>query len=77
MACILLRRMFSATFEEIWPQLPADMQNGLKQELMLSVREETVQTIRKKTCDAIAELARNLLGRISVFILSFVSTHLF
>ncbi|KAK7467770.1 hypothetical protein BaRGS_00037007 [Batillaria attramentaria] len=61
MACILLRRMFASSFEETWPQLPPEMQAGVKQELMNAVKDETMPTIRKKTCDAIAELARNML----------------
>lgn len=63
MACILLRRMFTSNFEEMWQQLSPELQNAVKQELMVAIKEETVHTIRKKICDAVAELARNMLGR--------------
>lgn len=66
MACILLRRMFTSNFEEMWQQLSPELQSAVKQELMVAIKEETVPTIRKKTCDVIAELARNMLGRVSV-----------
>lgn len=62
MGCILLRRLLSSNFDEIWPSFPLEMQEGLKRELMLAVREETEQAIRKKVCDVIAELARNMIG---------------
>ena len=62
MSCILLRRMFASNFEEVWPQLPAELQTGVKQELMAAIKDEGLPAIRKKACDAIAELARNMLG---------------
>ncbi|XP_076436016.1 importin-5-like isoform X1 [Babylonia areolata] len=61
MSCILLRRMFSSGFDDVWPQLGEEVQNGLKQQLMLAIREETMPAIRKKACDTVAELARNML----------------
>ncbi|KAK7090444.1 importin-5-like [Littorina saxatilis] len=61
MACILLRRMFTTNFEELWPKLPPELQNGLKTELLLALKEEQTPAVRKKICEAIAELARNML----------------
>ena len=62
MAIVMLRRMFMTSFEESWPGLSAETQNGIKQELMLSVKDVSLPVIRKKVCDAAAELARKLVG---------------
>ncbi|RUS71531.1 hypothetical protein EGW08_020701, partial [Elysia chlorotica] len=61
LAAVLLRRLFTTNFEALWPQINPEMQAGVKQELMAAVHQETMPTVRKKVCDAFAELARNML----------------
>ncbi|GFR78745.1 importin-5 [Elysia marginata] len=61
LAAVLLRRLFTTNFEALWPQIAPEMQAGVKQELMTAVHQETTPALRKKVCDAFAELARNML----------------
>ncbi|XP_061548933.1 importin-5 [Phycodurus eques] len=61
MAAVLLRRLLSSSFEEIYPGLTVDMQAAIKTELLTSIQQETSTNIRKKVCDIAAELSRNLI----------------
>lgn len=61
MAAVLLRRLLSSSFEEIYPGLTLEMQTAIKTELLSSIQQETAPTIRKKVCDIAAELCRNLI----------------
>uniref|UniRef100_A0A7N8XCL0 Importin-5 n=1 Tax=Mastacembelus armatus TaxID=205130 RepID=A0A7N8XCL0_9TELE len=61
MAAVLLRRLLSSSFEEIYPGLTMEMQTAIKTELLTSIQQETSPNIRKKVCDIAAELARNLI----------------
>ncbi|XP_069496567.1 importin-5 [Ambystoma mexicanum] len=61
MAAVLLRRLLSSSFEEVYPSLPPDVQNAIKSELIMVIQVETQTSIRKKVCDIAAELARNLI----------------
>lgn len=58
MAAVLLRRLLSSSFEEIYPGLTLDT---IKTELVTSIQQETSPGIRKKVCDIAAELSRNLI----------------
>lgn len=62
MAAVLLRRLLSSSFEEIYPGLAETMQMAIKTELLSSIQQETSPNIRKKVCDIAAELSRNLIG---------------
>lgn len=62
MAAVLLRRLLSSSFEEIYPGLTLEMQTVIKTELLTSIQQETSPNIRKKVCDIAAELSRNLIG---------------
>lgn len=62
LGAVLLRRLFANNFEEFWPQVPAEIQNGVKEQVLILVQEENNPAVRKKICDAVAELARNLIG---------------
>ncbi|XP_050394291.1 importin-5 [Patella vulgata] len=62
MSCILLRRLFCNEFTEVWPTLEPDIQNSIKAQLMMAIREELSPPVRKKICEVVAELARNLIG---------------
>uniref|UniRef100_A0A4W5L6I0 Karyopherin (importin) beta 3 n=1 Tax=Hucho hucho TaxID=62062 RepID=A0A4W5L6I0_9TELE len=61
MAAVLLRRLLSSSFEEIYPGLTVDMQMAIKTELVTSIQTEASPNIRKKVADIAAELCRNLL----------------
>lgn len=61
MAAVLLRRLLSSSFEEIYPGLTLEMQTVIKTELLTSIQQETSPNIRKKVCDIAAELTRNLI----------------
>uniref|UniRef100_A0A8D0GHG6 Importin 5 n=1 Tax=Sphenodon punctatus TaxID=8508 RepID=A0A8D0GHG6_SPHPU len=61
MAAVLLRRLLSASFEEVYPTLSPDVQTAIKSELLLIIQMETQSSMRKKICDIVAELARNLI----------------
>lgn len=64
MAAVLLRRLLSASFEEIYPGLTLDMQTAIKAELLISIQQANPPNIRKKVCDIAAELCRNLIGKV-------------
>uniref|UniRef100_A0A672IDA8 Karyopherin (importin) beta 3 n=1 Tax=Salarias fasciatus TaxID=181472 RepID=A0A672IDA8_SALFA len=57
MAAVLLRRLLSSSFEEIYPGLTVEMQTAIKTELLTSIQQETSPNIRKKVCDIAAELS--------------------
>ncbi|XP_053719016.1 importin-5 [Synchiropus splendidus] len=61
MAAVLLRRLVSSSFEEIYPNLTPDMQTAIKAELLADIQQETSANLRKKVCDIAAELSRNLI----------------
>jgi hypothetical protein len=63
MAAVLLRRLYTSSFEEFWPQFSPDVQNSIKEEMLRCVQQETNASLRKKVCECTAELARNMLGR--------------
>lgn len=64
MAAVLLRRLLSSSFEEIYPGLTLELQTVIKTELLGSIQQETSPNIRKKVCDIAAELSRNLIGNV-------------
>uniref|UniRef100_A0A8B9H1F5 Karyopherin (importin) beta 3 n=1 Tax=Astyanax mexicanus TaxID=7994 RepID=A0A8B9H1F5_ASTMX len=71
MAAVLLRRLLSSSFEEVYPSLTVDVQMAIKTELLASIQMDGSSSIRKKVCDVAAELSRNLLARATAsFILS-------
>ncbi|KAM9198032.1 LOW QUALITY PROTEIN: importin-5-like [Dugong dugon] len=61
MAAVLLRRLLSSSFDEVYPTLPSDVQTAIKGELLMIIQMETQSSMRKKICDIAAELARNLI----------------
>ncbi|RXN38823.1 importin-5 [Labeo rohita] len=61
MAAVLLRRLLSSSFEEVYPSLTIDVQTAIKTELLAGIQSEASSNIRKKVCDIAAELSRNLI----------------
>lgn len=62
MSAVLLRRIFSSSVD-FYNKLDPAFQQEMKNDLLKAIGEEEVQTIRKKVCDAVAELSRSLLGK--------------
>jgi len=62
MAAVLLRRIYTSSFEEFWPQFPPESQAQLKERTIVSIQNEPNAALRKKICECGAEFARNLLG---------------
>ena len=63
MAAVLLRRLYTTDFDDYWPEIDVEMQNRIKQEMLMGVQREQEDGVRKKMCDAMAEFARNMLGK--------------
>uniref|UniRef100_A0A673MSZ1 Importin-5-like n=1 Tax=Sinocyclocheilus rhinocerous TaxID=307959 RepID=A0A673MSZ1_9TELE len=61
MAAVLLRRLLSSSFEEVYPSLAIDVQTAIRTELLAGIQSEGSSNIRKKVCDIAAELSRNLI----------------
>ncbi|ESO05871.1 hypothetical protein HELRODRAFT_188208 [Helobdella robusta] len=61
LATVLLRRLYVSNFDDFWPQLPQESQNQLKLQMINCVQQEKNGPIKKKVCEGVAELARNLL----------------
>lgn len=64
MSAVLFRRQIFSSFEKFWPELPNDIQERWKGELLTAVQKEPVPMVRRRICDVIAELARNLIGKL-------------
>lgn len=62
MALVLLRRLLSNEWEELWKSWAPEVQSGFRNELLAVCQIETNETLRKRLCDLIAEVARNHLG---------------
>jgi len=61
MAAVLLRRVISNEFEEFYSKLSAENQTQLKNELLLTIQSENQSNMRRKICEVVSELARQLL----------------
>ncbi|CAF3712378.1 unnamed protein product [Adineta steineri] len=61
-AAVLLRRLFQTQYENFWSKYSPDQQMALKKELLARITQiDDDETIRKKICYVVAELARNLM----------------
>ena len=61
MSAVLLRRIYSSSVD-FYDKLEPALQEEMKNDLLKAIDDEQVPTIRKKICDAVAELSRSLLG---------------
>ncbi|GIX94542.1 importin-5 [Caerostris extrusa] len=59
LSAVLLRRLISAEFEQTFSKLEPNVQNEFKNQLLLRLQEDKNCNLRRKICDAVAELARN------------------
>jgi len=76
-AAILLRRSFIQTGESLLKCSP-DVLESLKTGLLTALQQEPSAFVRRKMCDAIAELARYCIGECIVYgivIISFIVVH--
>lgn len=61
MSAVLLRRLFANEFQDFYPKLPAEAQLQLKEQIIVAVKVEQNDSMRRKICEVVAELARNLI----------------
>ncbi|EDW13655.1 importin-5 [Drosophila mojavensis] len=61
MAAVLLRRLFTSDFMEFYKELPVDSQNQLLQQILMAVQQDVTPQLRRKICEVVAEVARNLI----------------
>ena len=63
MAAVLLRRIFlQLEYKDVVEDIAAEILQASKAELLLSLQTEGSAYVRRKICDAIAEMARSYLG---------------
>ncbi|KAK9504651.1 hypothetical protein O3M35_010937 [Rhynocoris fuscipes] len=61
MATVLLRRLFTADFVDFFPKLPPESQQELKARVLAILHTEQSDNLRRKSCEVVAEMARNLI----------------
>lgn len=61
MAAVVLRRLFSSDFQDFYKNLPAETQAQLKQQVLLTLQQDESPNMRRKICEVVAEVARNLI----------------
>ncbi|EDV47806.1 importin-5 [Drosophila erecta] len=61
MAAVLLRRLFTTEFMEFYKGIQPESQNQLLQQILMAVRQEVTPQLRRKICEVVAEVARNLI----------------
>ncbi|KAK8747220.1 hypothetical protein OTU49_016688, partial [Cherax quadricarinatus] len=61
MAAVLLRRLITTNFDEVFPTLPPEAQGQVQAQLLALVQQEEDANMRKKLCDIISELAHNMI----------------
>ena len=66
MAAVLMRRVFlQLEYKDLVSDLCPDMLRNCQAELLEAIRMEKESTVRRKICDAVAELARSSIGEIT------------
>ena len=61
LAAVLLRRLFLQSSDEL-AQVDSAVLRACREELLLAIQTEESPPIRRKICDAVAELARASIG---------------
>lgn len=59
LSLVLLRRLLSNDWQELWTNWPPETQANFCNEILLSTQNEQNEALRKRFCDLIAEVARN------------------
>ncbi|PPR99745.1 hypothetical protein GOBAR_AA20915 [Gossypium barbadense] len=61
MAAILLRKLLTCDDSYIWPRLNVSTHSSIKSVLLNQIQVETAQSLSKKLCDTVSELASSIL----------------
>ncbi|TYI48477.1 hypothetical protein E1A91_D13G251200v1 [Gossypium mustelinum] len=61
MAAILLRKLLTRDDSYIWPRLNVSTHSSIKSVLLNQIQVETAQSLSKKLCDTVSELASSIL----------------
>ncbi|ALC46856.1 Karybeta3 [Drosophila busckii] len=61
MAAVLMRRLCTSEFAEFYKELPVDSKNQLLQQILMAVQQDVTPQLRRKICEVVAEVARNLI----------------
>jgi len=68
-AAVLLRRIFlHLEYKDIQKDIKPDLFQASRAELLVSLQGEMPGHVRRKICDAIAEVARSCLGELSLML---------
>ncbi len=62
LAAVLCRRLLMNDFEEAFAPLPEETKAGVKQQLFVSIVNETIEPMRRKIADVAAQLVSELFG---------------
>ncbi|KAK2719944.1 importin-5-like [Artemia franciscana] len=60
-AAVLLRRLLSNEWNQYYDKLPVEGQSAFKAEVLAAVQREPSASVRKKICEVLAEVSRNLI----------------
>uniref|UniRef100_A0A2M3ZYW0 Putative karyopherin importin beta 3 n=1 Tax=Anopheles triannulatus TaxID=58253 RepID=A0A2M3ZYW0_9DIPT len=58
LSAVLLRRLVTAEFQEFYDPLPVEAKEQLKQQILLTLQQNEIGTMRRKICEMVAEVAR-------------------
>ncbi|CAG0914081.1 unnamed protein product, partial [Notodromas monacha] len=62
LAAVLLRRLFTVDFENIYAQLTPEQQTQLKTGILQCVSQDQSEVLRRKVCDLVGEFVRNMIN---------------
>lgn len=62
MCLVLLRRLLSNDWEELWKKWSPEDKTNFSSGLFVACQNEADETLRKRYCDLIGEMTRNCLG---------------
>lgn len=66
MSLVLLRRLMSEKWDELWPAWGKDIQEQVCEQVLKLAGSEQNASLRKRLADVIAEIARGTIGMFSV-----------
>ena len=62
MSSVLLRRLYTSSFEDFWPSMEPNMKERIKEQHLFGIQCEETPHMRKKMVECVTELARNFIG---------------
>ena len=62
MSAVLLRRLYTNSFDDFWPSMEPNMKERIKEQHLFGIQAERLTLIRKKMVECATELARNFIG---------------